>query len=371
MVMAGPSVTVDMTENQEISDVVLVMRRGSTATIRAVDERGIPITGAAVSIYNKDGERLGERFSDNDGYVEYKGLPGYFKVEASHEEYVAAVSKVDVRVGAEVELQMELGAADQTLVGRVNDKNGFGINGVAVVARAIDKGHLHVRTGVTDSDGNFSLEGLGKGRYSVLADGGEHGRAHVASVDCAEDVKLVLGSGPKSDNPDRETATETIIEPDPNWSGSIEAAHTFASGLPSPAATSSGLDAPAGDSDNLGVIGDAPSNEQPTTTMSTRFGDADALPVTGPPSGKGGLPIKIGGGAGGAIVTGVVPGSRVEIAGLTKGSRIVSIDGTRVSGPHDARKALLGAIGSVVMLEVIEPGNPDPFTIVVQRVPVR
>jgi C-terminal processing protease CtpA/Prc len=61
-------------------------------------------------------------------------------------------------------------------------------------------------------------------------------------------------------------------------------------------------------------------------------------------------------------------GSRVEIAGLRKGARILTVDGRKVSGPSDAKRSLLGTIGTVVMLEVSDnPDGSDPYTIVVQR----
>jgi C-terminal processing protease CtpA/Prc len=91
--------------------------------------------------------------------------------------------------------------------------------------------------------------------------------------------------------------------------------------------------------------------------------------VTGPPSGKGGLPISVGGGPGRVVVTGVTPGTSVAVAGLSNGDRIVEIDGKRIKGPDDARKAISGLIGSVVMLKVESEG--EIFTIVVQRERVR
>jgi C-terminal processing protease CtpA/Prc len=50
---------------------------------------------------------------------------------------------------------------------------------------------------------------------------------------------------------------------------------------------------------------------------------------------------------------------------LLKGHRILAIDGEQVNGPNQARQALAGPIGSVVMLEVEYKG--ERFTVVVQR----
>jgi S1-C subfamily serine protease len=134
------------------------------------------------------------------------------------------------------------------------------------------------------------------------------------------------------------------------------------------------------DGDNLGVsgldlsgrVGDQEpgiiaisETEEPGDELSTQYGMTDALPVTGPPAGKGGLPIKLGGGPGKVIVKAVRPGSRVANAGLAVGDRVISVDGRKVTAPVQAQAALSGPIGSVVMLEVEHDG--ERFNVVVQR----
>lgn len=359
MVMVGQPVQVDLSVEKEVARLSLKMRRGSVATIRVVDERGIPITGAGVMVYNTDRELLRDGKSDNDGYAEFKGLPGDIRIEATHEAYVSTVSNIDGRTGVVLDLTLALSPADKILRGRVNDQRGFGVGGADVVAKSIERGHPHVLTGVTAEDGSFELNGAGKGRYCVRADAGKQGRAFVAQFDFKEETKLVLGSGAASE--EEAHAGYTIIEPD-NASG-------FAANT-SPADTLGGA-APVGiGADNLGVT--SSDEETPSVaTHSTTFGDADELPVTGPSLGNGGLPIKIGAKGGSVVVTAVSKGSRVAIAGLTTGCRILSVDGHPVRGPSDAKKAIAGSIGSVVMLEVTEPEGDAPFTIVVQRVPAR
>jgi S1-C subfamily serine protease len=116
-----------------------------------------------------------------------------------------------------------------------------------------------------------------------------------------------------------------------------------------------------------GIIAITETEERGDALM-TEYGLADELPVTGPPSGKGGLPIKIGGGPGKVIVKSVQPGSRVAQAGLSVGDRIVSVDGVAVTSPAQARNAIAGPIGSVVMIEVVDKG--ERVNVVVQRVRV-
>ena len=104
-------------------------------------------------------------------------------------------------------------------------------------------------------------------------------------------------------------------------------------------------------------------------TVSTPFGDAETLPVTAPPSGKGGLPISIGSLGGKVIVTHIRPGSRVAMAGLSKGDRIVAINNRKISSPAAARRAIQGPIGSVVTMTIENQG--EQFTVIVQRVRIK
>ena len=356
MVMIGRPVEVDLGNRKQLADVSIKMRRGSVATIRVVDDRGIPITGAEVTAYDTQRELLRNIQSDDDGYVEFKGLPGDFRIEATHDTYISSVSNIDGKTGVVMELTLTLDPADKVLRGRVKDQRGFGIKGAEVIAKSIERGHPQVLTGVTADDGSFELPGAGRGRYCIRADAGRQGKAFVSELDFREETKLVLGSG-AAEAGESSFADYTVIEPENTMGG--------AAALPSDTANVPRLGA-----DNLGVTSGS-DEPAPVTSIPTNFGDADELPVTGPPSGKGGLPIKIGAKGGGVVVTAVSTGSRVEIAGLIKGSRILSVDGHPVRGPADAKKALSGPIGSVVMLEVAEPGSDVPFTIVVQRVPAQ
>ena len=121
--------------------------------------------------------------------------------------------------------------------------------------------------------------------------------------------------------------------------------------------------------DNLGTQNENENDSDSAgDTYSTRFGEAGSLQVTGPPPGKGGLPIELAGGKGGVTVTSVAPNSRVGIAGLTRGSRIIAVDGKKVTSPAQAKSALSGPIGSVILLEVSDTADgEESFTIVVQR----
>jgi S1-C subfamily serine protease len=110
-------------------------------------------------------------------------------------------------------------------------------------------------------------------------------------------------------------------------------------------------------------------DEEIPPTVHTQFGEADRLPVTDTPPGKGSLPISIGGGPGKIIVTHIRPGSRVAMAGLSKGDRIIAINNRKMSGPASTRRALEGPIGSVVTITIESHG--EQFTVIVQRVRIK
>jgi hypothetical protein len=332
-----------------VADAVVLMKPGQTVTLRVLDNDGFPIPDASVSVYDFDGRLIRDEVCAPDGYAELKGLPRSVRIEVSKEGYVAAAKTHHGKTGAAVDVVMKLGRADKLLRGRVKDARGFGVGGVAIVARAMGRGLLHVLTGVTESDGAFVLEGAGDGGYHVTADGAEKGRAQVLDADYHREIKMVLDLSEGLPGP-------PLLAPESELGGLGGDLTLGAENLHQ--------------ADNLGMTaGPGDTDSEAETPIYTQFGEAHDLPVTGPPPGKGGLPITLGGGPGNVTVSGVAIGSRVGGAGLTKGCKILSIDGNKVSGPKEARRALEGPIGSVVMLEVEE--NGEVFTIVVQRERVR
>ncbi len=347
-VMARPAV-LTLESGKTIVDALVYMKKGQEILLRVVDKDGFPIPEAEVAVFDFDSQLIQSGTTAPDGYAELKGLPRSVRIEVSREGYVSRFTQHHGKTGEAVDLVVKLPPADRHLRGRVKDSRGFGVGGVAIVARAKGKGLLQVLTGVTEGDGIFDIAGAGDGIYHVTADGADKGGAQVLDADHRSEIKMSLDLSKRSSGP--------ILPASPS---------AF-----SPAVSGGMASSP----DNLGVVGEAFGNPSPSDlgagtdeaepSIHTQFGMADDLPVTGPPSGKGGLPITLSGGAGKVTVTRVAPGSRIEAAGLTKGCRIISVDGNPVNGPADARRALEGAIGSVVMLEVME--NDETFTIVVQR----
>ncbi len=331
----------------------IVMRRGTILSVRTLNARGFPIAGAEVDIYNGDQDRIATATGDAKGVAHFTGLPGIFRIEATAPQHVPAVKNIRVRTGTENDVALTLPAADKRLNGRVLDHAGYGIRNATITARAITKGLLHALTCLTESDGTFVLEGVGSGGYHVTADAGELGRAQVPDAYFDTTIKLVLGTG------------NSMVKPTSMSSGTAKGRFDF-DPQPDPFSGEEGdreLDRDD-DSPNIGIVEDESPN-----AVHTQFGKAEMLPVTGAPPGKGSLPLSIGGSPGKIVVTRISPGSRVALAGLSKGDRIVAINNRKMSGPAAARRAIEGPIGSVVTMTIENKG--ERFTIIVQRVRVK
>jgi hypothetical protein len=371
-----------VTPEEPVKDVVIRMREGTRATVRVVDGSSFPIPDADVTAYDMDGQLLSQQVAAGDGYAVFRGLPEVFRLEAAKEEYVSGYVKHEGKLGEEAELRIRLPAADKVLRGRVKDSRGTPLAGIPIIARARDRGQLQVLSGVTENDGRFEIRGAGPGTYGVAANAGAKGEAVTLHADHEEDIMLVVnGSSAASEPSDRLAYVSPVDDQGSHYRGESDQLRTdnlgTTGGLPAPGnyagpvtlgatgplaqtvppVTAAPAQPPAGPADNAASRQD--------NTQSTPYGEAEELPVTAPPAGKGGLPISLGGKGGKVIVTKVRPGSRVERAGLTKGSRLLSVNGKRVKSPSDANRAIRGTIGTVVMLEVEE--NGESFTIVVQR----
>lgn len=347
-IMAKPAV-LTLERDAPIPEAAVYMKPGQTVLLRVVeDDDGFPIPDAEVFVYDFDKQPIAQGMTVTDGYIELRGLPRSVRIEAEKAGFVSAFIVHHGKTGAQTEAVMTLHKADRELTGRVKDERGFGAGGVAVVARSLGRGLLQVLTGVTESDGSFTLPGAGAGRYHVTADGAEKGRAQVLDADYKHEIRMVLDPSPTEGG----GSGPAIIYPQGNSPTSFDETSSLGAGP-----------------DNLGVTGKEASGGEPLvsneTPIHTQFGEVDELAVTGPPPGRGGIPISLSGASGKVTVTRVTPGSRVDEAGLTRGSRLLTINGEKITGVQQARRALQGPIGSVVMIEVAQ--GDELFTVVVQR----
>ncbi len=373
-------------------EVVVLMRRGSALNVRTVNSQGYPVPDVEITVYDSSDETLATTVSASDGFATLTGLPGRFRVEATAEDRVPAAVRVEGKTGVSTEMEIVLPAADKFLEGRVTDRNGFGVPQAMIMARALQRGLIQVLTTQTGADGTFSLEGAGSGGYLVAVDAGGKGRAQVSGVSFEEKIKIVLnaqgtvGGNPGSWTPksfDEAAAAIPVVAGGSSPGRAVDPLPSNSSGPPlvEPAdalpvePTGPPIVEPMYAADNLGVTGQDEEEEgeaRPTLgTIETRFGPADELPVTGPPSGRGGLPISVGGSPAKVVVTQVKGGSRVAVAGLAVGDQIIDIDGKKIKGPAMARNAIFGTIGTVVMIKVKSAATGEVFNVVVQRIRVR
>jgi S1-C subfamily serine protease len=116
-----------------------------------------------------------------------------------------------------------------------------------------------------------------------------------------------------------------------------------------------------------------PVRDPPPSTMSpapTRRGPPpprdpvrDALPSTLPPGVLGILT-----GPDDTKITGVLPGSPAEVAGLRAGDRILKIDGIAIENPRQLRDIVSGGdVGRSVVVLVGRRGEPAVLQVVLQR----
>lgn len=338
---------VTLTPGGTLEYVVVRMRRGARLSVRVLDEAGYPLEGAQVSVYDKVGEQVAATETERDGFARIAGLPGRFRVEASAEGKVPAAARISARVGEDTDVEIKLPRAGESLRGRVVDRRGYGVPDVGITARSITRGLAQVVIGNTEPDGTFALEGVGQGSYHVSAEKDGKILAQVGTASCREEIKLVLGG----------EAQGPVLLQEPSF---------LESGDLPPALPMVDVDDTEGSGGGVIAISHG---EDASESIQTEYGQADRLVVTGPPSGKGGLPIQLGGCPGNVVVRSVSPGSLVEGAGLARGDKILTVDGARVKSPAHARSAISGRIGTVVVLEVDQGG--EFVNIVVQRVRVR
>lgn len=340
--VTGDKTTVTMEPGARISGVTITVRRGVVARVRVLNEAGYPIRNALVTVYDRDENDIASLPTRTDGYAEFGGLPRSFRIEASADGMIPATARIKGRLGYEMEVNITLPPADKAIRGRVIDKDGYGMADVSITAKSITRGLVQVIQCNTGTDGSFTLENVGKGSYHLAAEKDGKILAQVGNVAGDNEITLVAGAHTGSHaRPDiavPEIPAETLEDP---------------------------FESPYGE--NLGMIA-ITSIEDNLGSVNSEYGQADRLVVTGPPSGKGGLPITLRGSKGKVFVKSVQPGTLVAGAGLAAGDRIIAVDNVKITGPAQARKAIAGKIGSVIVIEVVH--NDEHLSIVIQRVRV-
>ncbi len=161
-----------------------------------VTAKGQPVSG--VNVQFSDGpptaaRGLNSAISDDSGDYVVEGIgAGDHTIVFQKEGFVTKRKDVDVTKGSEARLDVELDRGN-SLLGRVVDKKGQPVAGVAVMARA--SGVLHpVRT---NASGEFTIEALADGLYSIQASKRGYVNTQIAdvTVPATAPITLTMDSG--------------------------------------------------------------------------------------------------------------------------------------------------------------------------------
>jgi len=312
------------------------------------------VDGAAVTVFDLDGEVVRTADTGRDGYVTIRGLPTEVQLEAAAEGHIPTTRKVFGTSGGTEELTITLPFANRVLTGIVVNRLRTGLPGFTVEAQLTAKNASQMLTAVSGSDGRFEMQGAGEGLYQLRVLLGDEVRARSADVSPGKPVTIVV----EDESPLRdETGLPTLSAP-------AGVTNLAAPPLEEPSG-GGGLvlvqppELPYG---STGMDSLPPASGVPPLSE----GGFDSLYVT-QPVGIGSLPISLKDKGGAVVVTAVGIGSQVAETGLKAGAILKKVDGAPVSSAAAAKKALSGRIGSVVLIEVLQ--EDTPLSLVVQRVP--
>ncbi len=170
----------------------LAFERGSTVSGQVIDEAGRPISGALVqllapSMFSWRGQ---SGMSDTTGAFSIAGVPeGTFSLQASKEGFATtAVEELEVGPGdlPFVEIRLSPGYA---IVGRLLGLEPAELAGVQVMAV---RPQSSVSLGLVDRDGNYRIDHLGAGDYTVHAQAGMRSRTAQATTTVVEGAAETL-----------------------------------------------------------------------------------------------------------------------------------------------------------------------------------
>lgn len=173
---------IEVQGGKEIDDVELRLLRGGTLRGRVISSNGDPVVGANLTRVVQqrsmiDISRANRRTarSDGDGNFVLDGLPlGATSFSAQHEKHQEKVLDLEIQSGDNrLDFILERGL---TISGRVLDPTGLPVGGATVSATTPGGGMMVMvgggagpKTAVTNSDGEYLLEGYGAGTYEVTA----------------------------------------------------------------------------------------------------------------------------------------------------------------------------------------------------------
>ncbi|SNV53378.1 Serine-aspartate repeat-containing protein D precursor [Corynebacterium imitans] len=173
-----------------------VSRADGSVEGKVVDEEGVAVEGASVTIY---GDGVEEQVTTNaEGTFTVSNLrPGSYRVEvAPTKEYGAAASAFTVEPGATATAQLEVNRSKSTVTGQVSDDAHQVIEGVEV--EITDAQGTVIATETTGGDGTFSVKDVKPGTYTATVEGtdtheGDSYEFTVVAGEFPERVPLIMG----------------------------------------------------------------------------------------------------------------------------------------------------------------------------------
>lgn len=163
---------IEMVKGENLSDFELPLTPGAVLVGRVLAPDGEPAIDAAVGIVQNGGEEMfgqgpGKTATDGGGNYRLENLPpGPVSIEATHDSYVRTVRDIEATEGINsLDLQFEGG---QQVAGTVTGPDGAPVPGATVRLDSPGKGWGGPQADA-DSDGNFVMEGVSDGQYSLIA----------------------------------------------------------------------------------------------------------------------------------------------------------------------------------------------------------
>ncbi|MGM7702003.1 carboxypeptidase regulatory-like domain-containing protein [Pseudalkalibacillus sp. Hm43] len=133
------------------------------------DTSGNPVTNATIQILDDNGTVLQSGGTDQNGQYAIGNLPpGSFTIVVNAQDYSSATDGVTLEAGQIVtDANFVLVPDPGTIVGQITDTNGDVIPGATIIIRNAE--NIPIRTTTTNEFGEFLVEGIAPGSYTVVA----------------------------------------------------------------------------------------------------------------------------------------------------------------------------------------------------------
>ena len=184
-------------EGKPVRDLEIALERGTKISGRVTGPDGKPVSGVVVGQRRPQG--MGPAGAGGGGSTDAEGdyqleavEPGEKTIDFMREGYPTVTKTVNVS-GPEMKLDVQLGRG-ATISGVVVTESGAPVASANVYARSATSGWNEA---VSNANGNFRIEGVAEGRYSIAAQKAGYVDGEIEDVDAmtAGNLRIVLGQG--------------------------------------------------------------------------------------------------------------------------------------------------------------------------------